>query len=601
MIDFHVKRFVDRERELAALAELAGRPAPGYLIVRAEGGLGKSSLLAELIDRHRRGGWLDPAPALVYFFVRADGARNTSVAFLQAANAQLLELLGLPGGTPSQLDELRAQFSELWPAASAAAGAGTPLLLVVDAVDEMAAERTDVVDVLPTLLGAYVHVVVSTRPNPDPRELVAREHPLRSAAELVLGPFDEPSVAEVLVSFEFDAPQAAELTPRVVELTGGEPLFTRLVGQELAAGGEAALAALEREPPSDAEDYFRDQLRGLSERAAGDLSWDIVGVLAVALGRLTAAELGEILEARLRDVRQALAPMDRFLLGTDAVELFHRRLRDAVAGEFSSAELDGYRERVLAWCRRYQAEGWPERTPVYVLENLARLLADAGEVDELAALPDRHWMLRRRATFGSLAGFAGDLATALTAALGVAGPAPSAAEIRLALVQVTLRSIATTAPADAIAVLAHAGRTAEALGFAELAGNTTRQAAAYRAVAEALVDLGQTDEAARLLAQGLEVLDPDEYYEEVAAELRAYASMLGRLGLTEGLERVCALAASIQISDAAASALAGAALGLIAAGAADRAVAIGSELLAVPAVEDGEDGTDPVPRLAAAA
>ena len=282
------------------------------------------------------------------------------------------------------------------------------------------------------------------------------------------------------MTFEFDRSRATELAPRVVALTGGEPLFTRLVGQELAAGGEAALDRLERDPPDDAEDYFRDQLRGLSARATGALSWDIVGILAIAPGRLTAAELAEILAARLRDVRQALAPIDRFLLGTNGVELFHRRLREAVRAEFTADELDGYRGQVLAWCRRYQDQGWPERTPAYVLDRFAQLLADAREHAALAALPSRSWMARRRAASGSLAGFARDVATALDEARAVAGAAPNATEIRLTLVRATLRSIATNAPTDAIAVLARAGRTNEALGYAEVSSNATGKAAAYR-------------------------------------------------------------------------------------------------------------------------
>ena len=508
IVDFHARRFVDREQELSRLAEFFERSETGYLIVWAEGGLGKSSLLAELIDRRFRREWSGATPELVYFFVRSDGARDTSAAFLQAANSQLLELLGLPGGTPPEVDQLRAQFSELWSAAAGGADANRPLLLLVDGLDEMAAEAQDIADVLPASPGPFVRVVVSSRPHPDPREFVIREHPLRSAEELALAPFDQSIAAEVLVTFEFDRSRATELAPRVVALTGGEPLFTRLVGQELAAGGEAALDRLERDPPDDAEDYFRDQLRGLSARATGALSWDIVGILAIAAGRLTGAELAEILAARLHDVRQALAPIDRFLLGTNGVELFHRRLREAVGTEFTADELDGYRGQVLAWCRRYQDQGWPERTPAYVLDRFAQLLADAGEHAALAALPSRSWMARRRAASGSLAGFARDVATALDDARAVAGAAPSATEIRLTLVQATLRSIATNAPTDAIAVLARAGRTNEALGYAEVSSSATGKAAAYRLVAEATLAEGGSDDALRLLGQGLEVLDP---------------------------------------------------------------------------------------------
>ena len=102
---------------------------------------------------------------------------------------------------------------------------------MVDGLDEMAAEAQDIADVLPAWPGRFVRVVVSSRPHPDPREFVIREHPLRSAEELALAPFDQSIAAEVLVTFEFDRSRATELAPRVVALTGGEPLFTRLVGR----------------------------------------------------------------------------------------------------------------------------------------------------------------------------------------------------------------------------------------------------------------------------------------------------------------------------------------------------------------------------------
>jgi hypothetical protein len=590
LIGDHVRRFVDRKPELKRLVEFAAGETPGYLIVWAEGGLGKSSLLAELVDRRRRGDWPTAPPSLVYFFT-GTGTRDTAVGvlqavkFLQAVNGQLLGLLDVEGGTPSTIDELRPQFSQLWAEAAATASAENPLLLVVDGLDEMATGPADVLDVLPTFLPDYVHVVVSSRPNPDPRDAVAREHPLRRAEPLVLGPFDESSVLNALLRFGIDNAEAARLTPRVVDLTGGEPLFTRLVGRELEVGGEAALAALERDPPADVEHYFRDQLDSL-ERSAdgyGDLSWDVVGILAVAPGRLARVELADILGERRRDVNRAVAAISRFLSGRESVELFHRRLRDEAVSLFRPAELDDYRRQVLAWCRDYQANSWPSETPAYILDNFASLLAEAGENDALLTLPDRVWLSRRRAASGSLVGFAADVAKAFTVSREREDPESLAAEIRLLLIEATLRSITTAAPIDAIAVLARAGRLAEASGYAELAGDALQRAAAYRVIAEArFIDAAPAD-AASLLVRGLAlVAQADEAdHRRAAAELRAYANLYGNHHMVDELEHAREVACSFAVYEATASALGGIGVAMLEAGAVDRAVMLADELLAV--------------------
>ena len=183
---FYRRRFVTREDELAIISSHVDRAAPGYVLVEAPGGFGKSALLAQLVDRVGDATRPGPRPAMACFFIRADGARNTAVAFLQAINAQLLDALGADGGTPPGVTELRAQLSELWAAASERATIERPLLLIVDGLDEMAAEAIAIADLLPTALGAHVHVVVSSRTKPDPRDAVPPEHPLQRAHVLEL-------------------------------------------------------------------------------------------------------------------------------------------------------------------------------------------------------------------------------------------------------------------------------------------------------------------------------------------------------------------------------------------------------------------------------
>jgi hypothetical protein len=92
---------------------------------------------------------------LLYYFIREDGQRNTSVAFLQAINSQLLDLLSLEGGVPWELQGLQAQFSQLRASVQATCSSDRPLLMLIDGLDEMAIETVTIADCLPADLSTH--------------------------------------------------------------------------------------------------------------------------------------------------------------------------------------------------------------------------------------------------------------------------------------------------------------------------------------------------------------------------------------------------------------------------------------------------------------
>lgn len=166
LLAFYTQSFVGREQELERVAAFATMEEPGYQLVEAPAGFGKTALAAQLIRRHEAGQWDADGgiPALVYFFVREEGWRHTPEAFCLAVNSQLLDLVELPGGVPAGLEAQRSQLVHLWAEAKATASASRPLLLVVDGLDEMATGKVTIAGLLPAELGPYVHVVVTSRP-----------------------------------------------------------------------------------------------------------------------------------------------------------------------------------------------------------------------------------------------------------------------------------------------------------------------------------------------------------------------------------------------------------------------------------------------------
>jgi tetratricopeptide (TPR) repeat protein len=470
------------------------------VLVKAPGGFGKSALCAQIVDRVLDGRWPSPAPALACFFIRADGARNTTVAFLQAVNAQLLDHLSLPGGTPPGLTELQGQLSELWSEAVERATADRPLLLLVDGLDEMAPEDVNIADALPGGLADHVHVIVSSRVAPDARELVLREHPLRRAEPVDLEAFGEEGIRELMERYGIAGLDRGPA--RILALTRGEPLFARFVCEAVGSHGAAELDRLEQHPPADAEDYFREQLNRLDEAELGDLSWQVLGALVVAHGGLTEDELAEALGQPRRALRGALRPVRRFLLGDERLDIFHRRLSELVAGEFSAAELDALRARFVAWCRGYGERGWPPETPRYVLDHCAR---HYGESDPaaLVALPDGAWLTRQRESTGTPAGFIRDVEVAL----GAADPAQT---VRLCLIGGNAVAMAGTVPALAIRVLAQCGAAEEARVRAGLAAGDGR-APALTELGNGLAARGDADGAAAAFAAAAEQLAAVEF------------------------------------------------------------------------------------------
>jgi hypothetical protein len=502
LLAFLRERYVGRERELARINEFLAQPDGRYLLVQAPGGFGKSVLVGQLVDR-ALAGQLPGRPALVCCFLRTDGARNTTVAFLQAVNAQLLGLLDLPGGTPPGVVELRAQFSELWSEATRRFAAERPLLLVVDGLDETAGGGVTVADVLPSALGDRVHVVVSSRPEPDPRQAVGREHPLRAATLLDLRAFGEESIRELAVSFGLD--ETIVSPARILALTGGEPLFARFVCDAIARRGPGELRRLEEHPPTDADDFFRGQLAGLADAELGDMSWDVLGILVAAYGGMTDVDLAEVLDQPLRRLRDALKPIRRYLVGDERLAIFHKRLSDLVAGEFSAGERRQRAERILAWCRRYDQRVWPPETPGYVLDWCAQhyLAADPAAA---VALPSRAWLERHRQSTGSATGFIRDVEVAIGAAAG-----DVMTEVRLCLIGANAVAMASVVPAQALQVLVRTGSAAEAAARAVLAGGETARARALTEVARGHAALGDETQARTALTGATHELEQEKY------------------------------------------------------------------------------------------
>jgi tetratricopeptide (TPR) repeat protein len=476
VIDFYASPFVGRESETASLTEFAKRRAPGYRFIEAIGGYGKTAFVAHLVRLHESGEWENP-PDLLYFFVRKYGQANTADALLRALNGQLLGALGIHGTLPAQFSELKAQFGELWSKASLEAGAARPLLLIVDSVDEMAAESPSIVQLLPANLAPYVHVLVSSRPEFEVSRHLSLEHPLRRAERISLGRLEKPDLSALLQHQGVATEEATRLAGQIANKTGGHPLYARFVCQDVAQKGESMLDQL----PEDVAGYFQEQVRSLKGLADADILY----LLTVALGAMTQDEIRLALGLDDGQTTRRIAAVRRFLLGKERLELMHLEVRTALRTDLDRDTLLLHERNLVAWCKSYETMGWPDTTPGYVVLHYAEHLRNAGDRTSLYGLITKEWMRRHFRVTGSYQTFAGDLEIVMKTAS--AHPQNLVALARGSLVRGTLTSLATGVVPEVLGLMAALGRSIEARGYAALKEDAASQSEAYRWIGEALL------------------------------------------------------------------------------------------------------------------
>lgn len=289
---------------------------------------------------------------VAYFVSRLEGTRLDD--FRKAVADQLALIAGLPPDryqNPSGFD-----IDDLWQrAAEQSASQGRQLLLVVDALDEDDHHQhgdTSIASQLPEACPPGSHVLVTSRYAPDPRAVVGDSHPLH------------------------------------------ECLRRELLANEYS---EASWTAVER----DLNTYLHD-----SDRTAGRLHRELLGLLAAAGGHLTASDMKRLSPADIAtsEIRHL---MDRILgrlvearddLGESGYMFAHNLIHEKVIDVLGEEEINEHRQRIKEWARQSTVHGWTVETPAYLLVRYSRMLADTGDLDTLLTLhvPERYRLLHQR-------------------------------------------------------------------------------------------------------------------------------------------------------------------------------------------------------------
>ncbi len=365
--------FVGRLEELGQWADFVANNDQGFFIIQGPPGVGKSAVLARMIQTlvhpgQRDQAWTEadkqPDPELefkvVEYFIRRDST-DTAAKMLENLNQRLdarFQLSGLSVGTSDE--ELRKSFDErLDRISSQLEGSKSRLVLVIDGLDE-ARPDDPLMSVLPRTTRPNILVVYGSRPlssgfyqelEADPGE--------RSECDLEgLGLEDTRALLYAHVS-KYDLNK--DYAKLVQERSEGNPLSLKLLCQGLAHGTyklnditalprgmeelyQKALAKMEKESPEAVKLLL--MLAAARDFVSVPMAADLMGMgeKKFSSGPLSAA-MELLYENPLTET-------------VDDYQLFHQSLREHLKKE-RKQDVDEWEEKLAKWCSDWERDGKP--------------------------------------------------------------------------------------------------------------------------------------------------------------------------------------------------------------------------------------------------
>jgi len=559
--------FGGREEALQALDRWLDDPTtPPYLLLAAPAGRGKSALLVRWLERLRQRA-LDLPVVFVPISLRYNTA--SQAVFFAALAARLAHLFGEK--VPADLNQAPAIWRGMVSGYLSRPAPNGRLLVVLDGLDE-ATDWQAGPDLFPFQPPPGLRIVVSARylagergPEGWLRRLEWDRH--RLARPLDLDPLTREGVAEVLQNMGFPLDELGRRVDIVAELhrlSEGDPLLVRLYVDDLWAKGEAAA----RLQPEDLrslrpglEGYFdrwwEDQRKQWGEKAPlkEPAVREVLNLLAAALAPLGQEDLLALSGLDTWTLAEALRPLARLVVGDGKQHGYafsHPRLGQYFWEKLSRGERQALERRFLDWglgCveRLRRGEMAPRDVSPYLVRALGGHLTRAGAgPEDWLRLVHGAWAGANEALEGAYSLFLHDVTRAWRAcaaadwqAAARDEPAPYlGGEVRCALVEASLHSLAGNIPPALLAALVEKGvwTPAQGLAYARQMPDPRQQAETLEKLAPHLPE--------NLLAQALAAAR--EIWDDSARAwaLAALAPRLAELGYPQE-----ALAAAREIGD----------------------------------------------------
>lgn len=460
-IDGH--QLIGRGAEMEEMQEFCVDPDRMYLVWHADEWAGKTALLATFVAEAPRG-----VDVISFFINRNRPDQRSARDYLDSVSRQLEAYLD-EAPTEAYGAFQRGRYLELLKRAShTAINNGRSLVLVVDALDEdLAFEpghpgEESIVSLLPNGIPG-LHVVVATRPYQHVLEAANEHHPFRKtpAVRLEASPF--------AASIRDEARQQIRAVAQGGDRTERSILgFLAGAGVGLCANDLAAMIGAGNDEPVPPAQVLHRLHTNLS-----------------------------------RVVRRAQNPLN-FVEATSYQEPYewsHETIPRSVEDDLGSEYIERYRRRLSHWVDAGLKAGWNQNRSPFFESGYPQMLIAASDLDRLVECAvdfDRHdWLYSRR---GGDDQAQTEINNAIQLGLRSSQPRDVAELVALRFAQARLSARSDSLPSGLLQLLVRLGYASRAIARASHLAAAKDRAVALAAVAEALIGVGNSADAMRVIA-----------------------------------------------------------------------------------------------------
>ena len=310
---------------------------PNCLVIAAESGLGKSSLISYMVEEYRVS---HPTAFVIEYYVGASQSSGTAVAVMRQVIEEIRERFAISDDLPAGAEAMERSFSNwLFRAAHHAQQSGARILIAIDAVNQLD-EAGRRLAWLPKTIPACVTLIVSTTPGECAEHLAT--YP---SSFLRIAPITSQTVRRQIVQRYLGEFRKSITTAQIHRLTSdakaASPLYLRVVAEELRLHGQHETLDKAIDSFADMTDLMEvfDRILARFEHDYGvSMVQRLMRVLWASRSGLSEPEMMDLAGVTRIDLSRLLFAIDYHFFQRDGLlGFFHDYLRRAVERRYLSA------------------------------------------------------------------------------------------------------------------------------------------------------------------------------------------------------------------------------------------------------------------------
>ena len=348
------------------------------LVISGESGLGKSALVAFLVDYYRR---KNPDALVVEHYVGASETSGTASAVTLHVIEELVAWYGIEEEVPTKPEALEQEFSNwLFRAGHLSDESDTKLLIVIDALN-LLGERGQRLAWLPEAIPKGVKVIVSTTPGKVHDRLLKR-----GWQEIEVLPLTDKRVRQSIIVRYLGEYQKRLLPEQLTDLVNDNkgllPLYLRVVAEELRLATDPKLldAKIKRYVSAETiEEVFQYMLERLERDYGEEEIQKLLPLVCLSHSGLSEVELLSLTGLSRIVLSRLMFALENHLVQKNGLfSFFHDFLRRAVEQRYltNKSTIKAHRLTIASY---FQGQPVNERS----IDEVPWQLQEAEEVERL--------------------------------------------------------------------------------------------------------------------------------------------------------------------------------------------------------------------------